>query len=225
MKETDLYAPIKAFLEGQGYEVKAEVKECDVFGVRDDDDEPVIVEMKTGFSLTLFHQAVSRLAITDLVYIAVPRGKGKVWLKNKKENLKLCRRLGLGMMLVRVDDGLVDVALDPAPFTPRKAKARKTLMLREFSKRLGDPNTGGTNKTKIMTAYRQDALRCLAYLHQVGASKGSEVAKATEVKTATNIMARDHYGWFERVEKGIYGITDLGAKAFDDNSEEIRRLV
>ena len=29
-RETDLYAPVKAFLEGQGYDVKAEVADCDV---------------------------------------------------------------------------------------------------------------------------------------------------------------------------------------------------
>ena len=30
-REEDLYAPVKAFLEGQGYEVKAEVRDCDLY--------------------------------------------------------------------------------------------------------------------------------------------------------------------------------------------------
>ena len=35
-------------------------------------------------------------------------------------------------------------------------------MLREFQRRVGDPNTGGTTGVKRMTAYRQDALRLAA---------------------------------------------------------------
>ena len=57
MRETDLYAPIKSFLEGQGYEVKAEVASADVVACRAD-EEPLIVELKTSFSLALVHQGV-----------------------------------------------------------------------------------------------------------------------------------------------------------------------
>lgn len=45
LKETDLYWPIKAFLEDQGYEVKAEVIDCDVVAMRND-EPPLIVELK-----------------------------------------------------------------------------------------------------------------------------------------------------------------------------------
>ena len=34
MKETDLYLPLKKFLEKQDYEVKAEVENCDVVAVK-----------------------------------------------------------------------------------------------------------------------------------------------------------------------------------------------
>ena len=43
--ETSLYAPVKTLLESQGYEVKAEVRGCDVVAVRGD-EAPVIVELK-----------------------------------------------------------------------------------------------------------------------------------------------------------------------------------
>jgi hypothetical protein len=55
--ETDLYLPVKAFLVAQGYEVKAEVGAADIVACRGDED-PVIVELKAAFSLTLFHQAI-----------------------------------------------------------------------------------------------------------------------------------------------------------------------
>lgn len=208
-RETELYAPVKVFLEAQGYEVKAEVAGADVVACRDGDD-PVVVELKTAFSLSLFHQGVARLAITDLVYVAVPRGQGKRWLKSLKENKVLCRRLGLGLLTVRLADGFVEPHLDPAPYAPRKSKPRQQRMLREFARRVGDPNTGGQTRQTIVTAYRQDALRCAQHLMEHGPTKGSLVAKATGVDRATRMMADDHYGWFERVEKGIYALTPKG---------------
>lgn len=212
MRETELYAPIKAFLEGQGYDVKAEVGVADVVACRDG-DEPIIVELKTGFSLSLVHQAVARQAVTDAVYIAVPRKTGKRFLAALKQMKTLCRRLGLGLITVRLKDQLVEVHCDPGPYTPRKSKLRKTRLLREFAKRDGDPNMGGATRVGLVTAYRQDALRCAAHLAVEGPTKGAVVAKATGVERATRLMADNHYGWFQRVESGIYDVTSAGRVA------------
>ena len=43
MKESDLYPPLKRFLESQNYEVKGEVQDCDVLAVRGK-EAPVAVE-------------------------------------------------------------------------------------------------------------------------------------------------------------------------------------
>lgn len=212
MRETELYAPVKTFLEGQGYEVKAEIGAADVVACRDGED-PVIVELKTGFSLSLIHQAIARQSVTDAVYIAAPRGKGRAFFSSLKNMKKLCRRLGLGLITVRMKDALVEVHCDPAPFQPRKSKRRKELLLREFAKRKGDPNTGGATRVGLVTAYRQDAMRCATFLAASGATKGAIVAKETGVSTATRMMADNHYGWFIRVETGIYDITDAGRAA------------
>ncbi len=207
--ETDLYPPVKSFLAGQGYEVKAEVGAADIVACRGDED-PVIVELKTGFSLSLFHQAIARQTITDAVYVAVVRGTGRRFQQALKSNLTLARRLGLGLMTVRLSDGFVEVHLDPAPYAPRKSKRRKDRLLREFSRRVGDPNTGGSTRVTLVTAYRQDAMRCAAHLEANGPSRGADVAKATGVSRATRMMADDHYGWFERVERGIYALSPKG---------------
>ena len=68
--ESDLYAPVKALLEGQGYVVKGEVRGCDVVAVRGG-EPPVIVELKRAFGLALVLQGVDRLAVSDRVYLAV----------------------------------------------------------------------------------------------------------------------------------------------------------
>ncbi|KAJ54840.1 hypothetical protein ACMU_13830 [Actibacterium mucosum KCTC 23349] len=211
IRETELYAPIKTYLQGQGYEVKGEVGAADLVAVRDGED-PVIVELKTAVSLTLFHQGIARQTVTDWVYLAVPRSATKAFAKTLKSNIALARRLGLGLITVRLRDGHVEVHCDPGPYQPRQSKPRKARLLREFARRVGDPNTGGATRAGLITAYRQDALRCAAHLAEHGPTKGAEVAKATGVPTATRLMAADHYGWFERVQTGIYAVTPKGVE-------------
>ena len=222
-QETELYAPIKALLESQGYEVKGEVGPADIMAVRGD-EEPVIVEMKRGFALSLFHQGVERQRLSDAVYIAVPRGTGRMFRGSLKKNMQLCRRLGLGLMTVRLRDGIVEVHLDPAPYRPRKIKARKARLLREFARLAGDPNPGGSTRRRLMTAYRQDALRCLSCLEASGPLKAALVAEHTGVSKARRLMADNHYGWFERVETGIYALSPNGERALGEYADEIARI-
>ncbi len=207
MKESDLYPPVKAFLEAQSYDVKGEIGPADVMGVRGDD--MVVVELKTRFSLALFHQGIARLAVCDCVYVCVARGKGRPWIKALRENVRLARRLGLGLMSVRMETGVVDVHCDPGPYAPRKVARKKRAMLSEFERREGDPNLGGLAGARV-TAYRQEATLCAEFLALAGEAKGAEVAKSTGVKRATAIMRNNHYGWFEKVEKGVYRLSDAG---------------
>lgn len=207
-REQDLYPPIKALLERQGYTVKGEVGAADIVAVRTG-EEPVIVELKLRFSLALFHQAITRLKMTDQVYIAVCKPRGRTARRALKDNLTMCRRLGLGLITVRAD-GAVEVQCDPGPYAPRKNKAKVARLLREFDRLEGDPNAGGATRHGIVTAYRQDALKCAAHLAECGAAKGSDVAKATGVAAATRLMRENHYGWFGKVEKGVYTLTEAG---------------
>ena len=217
-RETDLYGPVKSFLEGQGYVVKSEVGVADVVALRGG-EPPLIVELKLGFSLALVHQCIARLAVSDEVYMAVSTGKGKPFAKSLKNMTKLCRRLGLGLITVRLKDALVLVHCDPGPYAPRKSKKREVKMLSEFARRVGDPNDGGQTRVGLVTAYRQDALKIAMYLFEVGASKGADVARETGVERATTMMRDDHYGWFEKVEKGVYGLRPKGAEAVTNSGQ------
>ncbi len=209
--ETDLYPPVKAWLEGLGYVVKSEVGPADIVALRDG-EAPVIVELKTGFSLTLLQQGVARQMISDSVYVAVPRWSGKAGWRAFKGNVGLCKRLGLGVLSVRLSDGFVQVHCDPVPFQPRKSKRRREALLGEFAKREGDPNAGGT-RGQIVTAYRQDAVRLATFLSTSGPAPGAVVAKETGVSRATRMMADNHYGWFVRVSRGVYDVTEAGRSA------------
>jgi hypothetical protein len=201
--ESDLYAPVKTLLESQGYSVKGEVKGCDVVAVRGR-EPPVIVELKRAFGLSLVLQGINRLALSDAVYLAVG-----TWPKNLREVKKLCRRLGFGLMVVVHQR--VDILLDPAPYAPRKDKRRLGRLLGEHSRRVGDPTLGGSStRVPLMTAYRQEALRCAGLLAKHGPMKLAVLKLQADAPKAAAILAQDHYGWFERVERGIYGLTPKG---------------
>lgn len=218
MKETDLYPSVKRLLEAQGYVVKAEVKSCDVMAVRGD-EPPIIVELKNGLTLQLIYQAVDRLSITEHVYIAIAKPKRAVPI----EAQKLCKRLGLGLLVVS-KSGSVDILAEPVPYIPRPNKNRKTALLKEFHKRKGDPNIGGSTKVKLITAYKQDALRCLCHLHTNGAMRVSHLRKATQIERAATILRADYYGWFVKEDRGIYNLTDAGRAALVTFAGEIAGL-
>ena len=214
MQETELYPPIKAFLEAAGYTVKAEIGPTDVMALRGD-EAPLIVELKTGFSLALFHQAIARQAISDMVYIAVPMGQGRRFQKALAENTRLARRLGLGVMSVRLSTGLVVVQCEPGPYSPRKSAPKRRALLQEFARRKGDPNLGGMQGARV-TAYRQDALACARHLAAAGATRGAKVRDATGVAQATRMMRDNHYGWFAALGAGVYDLTEVGHAALSD---------
>jgi hypothetical protein len=206
--ETALYGPVKALLEGQGYTVKGEVRGCDVVAVRG--DEPlVVVELKRTFGLALVLQGIDRLAMTDAVYLAVG-----AWPSRPAAVRRLCRRLGLGLIVVA--GGRADVVLDPLPYVPRRSRARTARLLDEHRRRVGDPTAGGSVRRPIMTAYRQEALLCAERLRS-GPTSPKAIRAAGDAPHAGRILRDDVYGWFERVDRGVYGLTPRGRLALGDD--------
>ena len=95
-RESDLYRPVKALLEGQGYEVKGEVGAADMVAVparakESDAVEPIIIELKTGFSLSLFHQAINLIRIAVFTHDC-----GLVYLAKIPDQVQLLLYCGIG---------------------------------------------------------------------------------------------------------------------------------
>jgi len=202
-REVELYAPVKAFLEARGYAVKGEIAGCDLVAVRAA-EPPIIVELKLTFTLGLLLQGVDRLSITDAVYLAIPARAAR-----RRGIRPLCRRLGLGLLAVHGPRPRVEVLVDPGPYSPPHDRRRTARMLGEHTRRRGDPTPGGASRTPIMTAYRQEALR-LADALRDGPATVAALRVAAESPRAQQILARDVYGWFERVSRGTYRLRDEG---------------
>jgi hypothetical protein len=222
--EAALYSPVKQFLERQGYEVKGEVRGCDLVARRGD-EPPVIIELKLRFNLPLVLQGVDRLALTERVYLAVPRperhARGGPLAPERPEIRKLCRRLGLGLMLVGLTQKTVEILEEPVPYRPRQAKSRALRLLDEFSRRVGDANVGGAVGVPLVTAYRQDALRCARALALGGPMRVGALRRAADVQRAARILQRNVYGWFDRIERGTYRLTPQGDQALSRFAEAI----
>ena len=223
MPEADLYAPIKQFLEAQGYEVKGEIGACDIVAVRGE-EAPVVVELKERLNLALVLQAVDRLRVSDSVYLAFPVGsqKSSTWRKRKKQVVSLLRRLGLGLLTVSSQGDVVPV-LDPGPYQPRQSPVRRRRLLREFAERVGDPEAGGSASRLRLTAYRQDAIRCAEELAKAGELKVSVIRDRTGVTRAGPILQHNHYGWFSRVRRGHYELSPRGQRELPSWIEKVER--
>lgn len=208
--ETSLYLPIKGFLEKAGYTVKGEIGGCDLVGLSDNDPPVVVIcELKLSFNLELILQAVDRATIADEVWIAArvsARGKGREADRRYRD---LCRRLGIGMFGIS-DTGDVSIIVGSISPMPRTNPKRRSRLMREHQKRRGDPTAGGSTRAPIMTAYRQQALGCALALSS-GPMRVRQVRSS--IPDAGKILLANVYGWFERLDRGVYNLTPAGYEA------------
>jgi hypothetical protein len=208
--ETSLYVPVKRFLEGLGYEVKGEVCGCDLVALRDDAPPVVVIgELKLSFNLDLVLQGVDRTPACDEIWLAIRASLRRRGREHDPRVRKLCRLLGFGLLGV-LAAGKVEILVEPGPWRPRRDPKRRSRIVTEHRRRQGDPVLGGGSRTPIMTAYRQQALACAVALSD-GPRRPREIRAA--IPDAPKILLRNVYGWFIRVERGVYTLTDQGRAA------------
>jgi hypothetical protein len=245
--ETELYAPVKGFFTGRGYEVKAEIRGCDLVAYRADQDVPIIVEMKKTFTLPLLLQGIDRQKTGAAVWLAIERNRTKRGAHNQRftELSALCRRLNLGFLTVtfyKTKSPFIDVWCEPAstvvalsridkavhtaesiqPYQTvaggrRKAGAAK--LLKEFTARSGDYNIGGSTKRKLVTAYREKAIQCALALSCHGQSSPKQVRDWTNCPIAATLLRSNNYGWFIHVSKGVYDLAPAGRAALQEYTD------
>ena len=224
-KESDLYLPIKVFLSNLGYEVKGEIKDCDIVAKKD--DSLIIIELKTTLNITLLLQAVERFSLAEIVYIAIPK-QAPIFNKKSKQVKKLIARLGLGLIVVDIQEAqqYIEVINDPKDYTPRKNKRKQKALLKEFTDRQGDTQKGGsTRKQAGLTAYRQRCIRIAQYLASQPCAKGSDIKKAINEPHATSMLNQNYYAWFNKVERGIYKLSDKGNNELPEWIEKMKLTV
>jgi hypothetical protein len=224
--EADLYEPIRKHFIKQGYRVNGEVHDCDLTAVKDDD--LIIVELKLNLNIDLLLQATRRQRLTDLVYIAIPKPK-RITRKRWNDITQLIQRLELGLIIVSFAGNRkkVEFRIHPEPYKRMTSKniRRKEALIKEIEGRSADYNIGGSSKTKIMTAYKENCIQIACYLEKLGQmSPKALVALGTGEKTPS-ILQKNYYKWFERVERGIYVITEQGKSELKDYPELVEYFI
>lgn len=227
IREADLYKPVHDYLETLGYDVQGEVKNCDLVAIKD--NEIAVVELKTSFNLKLLCQAVKRQRAADLVYIAIPRPKGAKRNAAWRDMCMLLKRLELGLITVALNTGSpnfagsrVEVHFDPKPFDRARSAASshnkkvRGGILKESLSRSGQYNIGGVNKSKIITAYREQAIFIACCLRRYGQLSPAQLKKLGTGEKTPNILRDNHYGWFCKVKRGVYELTDAALEALSD---------
>ncbi len=218
LKETDLHEPVKKWLELQGCDVKAEVKSIDLVGLYE--DLLIAIELKLKLNLEVINQAVERQSIADLVYIAIVHDFKAIETKRFKMTLLTLKRLNIGLLVVnyRSSEPIVTELIKPESFDFEKSKNlkknKRALIVKEFNKRSGDFNKGGSSKSKLMTAYREECIYTAYLMQSLGLSKAKEFEpfgiKSTK---AISIFNKNFHGWFLKVDKGVYQLSEKGMEA------------
>lgn len=209
MKETDLYLPVKNLLLSQGFEVRAEIKNIDILASKD--DFYCAVELKTKPSLKLIYQAIDRQKTADQVFIAIPKSAVNMRRSPYRNFVYLLRRLEIGLILVSQEEA--EVVFDATAYDMEKSRARyknrKSNMLKEYRLRKSNQNIAGT-KGKTMTLYKEQVLKICAYLLKHGQVSIKEIKEATKIEKTASILQKNYDGYFIRVSRGIYQLTDTG---------------
>ncbi|MFC4320462.1 DUF2161 domain-containing phosphodiesterase [Litchfieldia salsa] len=212
--EVDLYKPIQRYFVKQGFEVYGEVNDCDLVAMKE--EELVVVELKKTLNIELLVQGAKRQKLTDQVYIAIPRGKQNFRSKKWKDICHLIRRLELGLILVSFSGNRarVDIHLYPTPFDQKKSysqnKHKRNSLIKEVNGRSGDYNIGGSTRTKIMTAYKENCIQIACYLEKYGPLSPKKLRSLGTGEKTLSILNKNYYRWFEKVSRGVYEINDTG---------------
>lgn len=220
--EVDLYKPIEKHFSKLGYDVYGEVKDCDITAVKD--DALIIIELKLRLNIDLLIQATQRQKLTDQVYIAIPKPSYSFFSKKWKDICHLIRRLELGLIIVSFlkSSTKMDIVIEPAPFDRKKSmqqnKKKRTKLLTEIEGRHGSHNIGGSHQTKIMTAYKENCIQIAYYLENYGPLSPKALRQMGTGEKTLSILNQNYYGWFDRVKRGTYIISDKGKAEIKEHS-------
>ncbi|NQD68141.1 hypothetical protein HP456_19730 [Bacillus haikouensis] len=223
-KEADLYHPIQKHFTKLGYKVNGEVKDCDLTAVKG--EELIIVELKLSLTIDLLIQAAKRQRLTELVYIAIPKPK-RTRSRRWNDICHLVKRLEVGLITVALTTRpKVEFVTHPKQFDRKKvmsySKRKRIALIKEIEGRSADYNTGGSNKKKIMTAYKESCIQIACCLDVLGSMSPKALKQIGTGDKTSSILQKNYYKWFERVQRGVYQISEKGKKELADYPELVQ---
>ena len=151
------------------------------------------------------------------VFVAIARPVKSQNTKQFQNMLKLLKRLGIGLLTVAVDSPIktVEVVLQPNQNNASKNNKKTKKLLLEMQQRTGDYNVGGMTRKKIITAYKEKALELCCILQQKEEVSYAFLRKNNMEESHIKMLGTNVYQWYERVNRGIYRLSEYGKKALE----------
>ncbi len=224
MKETDLFIPVKKLFLSQGFDVKAEVKDIDIIAYKK--DIMVGIELKTKIALKLIYQAIDRQKVLDQVYIAIPKDALYQTKSLYRNFTHLLKRLEVGLIVVEGENA--EVIIEATPFdrnlSRSRYKKRKSQIDKEARLRKNHKNIGGTRGKKI-TRYKELVIDIGSYLMDHEKASPKAIKEDLNIEKTASILQKNYDGYFERVERGIYQLTEKGKRDIIKLKEQLEENI
>ncbi|HYK73891.1 MAG TPA: DUF2161 domain-containing phosphodiesterase, partial [Pseudoneobacillus sp.] len=119
----------------------------------------------------------------------------------------------------------MEVVVSPAPFDGVKSrqlnKRKREQLLKEIEGRNGDYNIGGSNKTKIMTAYKESCIQIATLLKLHGSLTPKLLRQMGTGDKTLAILNKNYYGWFDKIQRGTYAISEKGKKELVEFPQQV----
>jgi len=213
LRERDLAAPIYSYLHANGYEVRSEVGDCDIAAEKG--GELLVIELKRSLSIDLLLQATQRQRAADSVYVAIPWPAGGTATKRFRQLSHLLRRLELGLIVVSTSPAAprMEVLFHPLPVHRKRDSRKRKAILAEIAGRSADFNWAGSVRQPLVTAYRESSIFVACCLERYGPTKPARLRSCGTGPKTLSILRSNYYGWFERVERGVYALSAAGRAA------------
>ena len=103
-----------------------------------------------------------------------------------------------------------------------EVRRKESPVLSEIEGRTGDYNTGGSSQTKILSAYKENCIHIACCLLHNGPLSPKVLREMGTGEKTLSILSKNYDGWFERVKRGTYTLSETGKRelqAFPDLME------
>lgn len=222
--EIDLYEPVRNHFKQQGYIVHGEVNDCDIVAMKV--EKIIIIELKLTINIDLLLQITKRQKLTEFVYVAILHPTYSLRSRKWRDICHLLRRLEVGLLTITFKEKAepkVRVIHEPGDFdrmrSMRQSKQKKDRLLKEIKGRRISTNIGGSHQKKIHTAYKEACIYIACCLIAFGPLSPKLLRQIGTGEKTYAILYHNYEGWFKKVERGIYTLTEKGEKEYKKDQQ------
>ncbi|MBG9694203.1 hypothetical protein ABD91_26085 [Lysinibacillus sphaericus] len=233
MKESDMFEPLKNFLQKQGFDrVYGEVGSADVVGINKQGEE-VVVEMKKTLNFKVLEQAFERFGRAKYIYIAVPlANRSKAYNVNHRFAYYILREYGVGLLYVPIDLITGENSYENVYEFIESAEHHVERSIADSIRPYNELTVGGSKSGDTITDYGYTMMAVKAFMQKYGDwLTVDEILKHVEThwarpkpSLAADLRMSQNTNWCEFKKVGRENVYRYIEGAEENGREEIRTL-